>query len=86
MSKYTFVTIVAPPEVRANFTYLRDSLGSSDKQLMQAFWNICTRDVEAIGAEVQLLRLQAMSEKMEKREMKMAAKTVNVEAKVIDNY
>ena len=86
MSKYTFVTIVAPPEVRANFTYLRDTLGSTDKQLMQAFWNICTRDVEAIRDEVQALRLQAMSEKMEKREMKMAAKTINVEAKVIDNY
>ena len=74
MTKYTFRTIVAPDQVRADFTVLRDKLGSSDKQLMQAFWNIATANEEALQDEVKRLKEQTALERAEKRELKLAAK------------
>ena len=74
MTKYTFRTIVAPDEVRADFTVLRDRLGSTDKQLMQAMWNICMRDMEELEHEVQGLRELTARAKAEQRELKAAAK------------
>jgi hypothetical protein len=78
MTKYTFRTIVAPDQVRADFTVLRDQLGSSDKQLMQAMWNVCMRNIEEVGYEVQGLRELTARAKAEQREMKAAAKLKDV--------
>lgn len=50
--KYSFVTIVAPTEVRAEFTHVREDLLTTDKQLMQALWNIALRDMDAVRAEI----------------------------------
>ena len=50
--KYSFVTIVAPAEVRAEFTHVREDLLTTDKQLMQALWNIALRDMDAVREEI----------------------------------
>jgi hypothetical protein len=73
MSKYTFKTIVATEEVRASFTNLRDNLNTSDKQLMQAFWNLCTLDMnnfERLKLEVNSLRETEALNKAAKRNTK----------------
>ena len=82
MTKYTFRTIVAPDQVRADFTNLRDQLNSSDKELMQAFWNIAMANIEALNDEVKRLKEQTAIERAEKRELKLAAKKAQAEPKV----
>jgi hypothetical protein len=79
--KYSFVTIVAPAEVRAEFTVVREDLMTSDKQLMQALWNIAQRDMDAVRAEVfslktaaSLLKASAKISKDEPADMSKAAK------------
>lgn len=74
MTKYTFKTIVAPEEVRADFTVLRDRLNSSDKELMQAFWNFAMSNITAIEDEVKELQAQTAQARASKQEMKAAAK------------
>lgn len=74
MTKYTFKTIVAPEAVRAEFTGLRDQLNTSDKELMQAFWNIGIDRLEDIKREVLALQEQTAKERAEKKEIKAAAK------------
>lgn len=74
MSKYTFKTIVANEAVRNEFTALRDSLNSSDKELMQAFWNLGIDRLEEIKNEVKALQDQAALERQNKKEVKAAAK------------
>jgi hypothetical protein len=74
MTKYTFKTIVAPEEVRADFTVLRDRLNSSDKELMQAFWNVAMSNVGAIEDEVKALQEANALARSVKQEMKAAAK------------
>jgi hypothetical protein len=74
MSKYTFKTIVANEAVRNEFTALRDSLNSSDKELMQAFWNLGIDRLEDIKNEVKMLQDQATLERQNKKEVKAAAK------------
>jgi peptidoglycan hydrolase CwlO-like protein len=71
---YTFKTIVAPEAVRAEFTTLRDSLNSSDKELMQAFWNLGNDQLDALKAEVANLQKAAHLERENKKEIKAAAK------------
>lgn len=71
---YTFKTIVAPEAVRAEFTALRDSLNSSDKELMQAFWNLGIDQLDALKAEVANLQAAAQLERENKKEIKAAAK------------
>jgi hypothetical protein len=63
MSKYTFKTIVAPEAVRAEFTALRDQLNSSDKELMQAFWNLGIDRIEDIKNEVAMLQAQSAQDR-----------------------
>jgi peptidoglycan hydrolase CwlO-like protein len=74
MSKYTFKTIVANEAVRNEFTTLRDSLNSSDKELMQAFWNLGIDRLEDIKNEVKMLQDQGALERQNKKEVKAAAK------------
>ena len=74
MTKYTFKTIVAPEDVRADFTILRDRHNSSDKELMQAMWNLAMRNIEALDYEVKHLQSQAAEAKAEKQAVKAAAK------------
>lgn len=84
MTKYTFKTIVAPEAVRADFTALRDQLNSSDKELMQAFWNIGVDRLEDIKREVEMLKSEASSVRSERQEMKAAAKKVAKPEKVTE--
>jgi hypothetical protein len=58
--KYAFVTIVAPEAVRAEFTQLRNELKTTDKQLMQALWNIAQSDLGAVAHELEGLKEVAM--------------------------
>jgi hypothetical protein len=74
MTKYAFKTIVAPEGVRADFTILRDRHNSSDKELMQAMWNLAMRNIEALDYEVKHLQSQAAEAKAEKQAVKAAAK------------
>jgi peptidoglycan hydrolase CwlO-like protein len=74
MTKYTFKTIVAPEAVRAEFTTLRDQLNSSDKELMQAFWNIAVDRLDDIKKEVEMLQASTAQARAAKQEMKAAAK------------
>jgi len=74
MTKYAFKTIVAPEAVRNEFTALRDSLNSSDKELMQAFWNLGIDRLEDIKREVEMLQASAAAGRLEKKELKLAAK------------
>ena len=74
MTKYAFKTIVAPEAVRNEFTALRDSLNSSDKELMQAFWNLGIDCIDRLKREVEMLQASAAVERLEKKELKLAAK------------
>lgn len=74
MTKYTFKTIVAPEAVRAEFTQLRDQLNSSDKELMQAFWNLGVDRLDDIKKEVEMLQAATAKARAEKQEIKAAAK------------
>lgn len=74
MTKYTFKTIVAPEAVRAEFTALRDQLNSSDKELMQAFWNIAVDRLDDIKREVEMLQASSAQARADKKEIKAAAK------------
>lgn len=74
MTKYAFKTIVAPEDVRADFTVLRDRLNSSDKELMQAFWNFAMSNISAIEDEVKNLQESTAIARAQKQEMKAAAK------------
>ena len=73
-NRYTFKTIVAPEAVRAEFTALRDQLNSSDKELMQAFWNIAVDRLDDIKREVEMLQASSAQARAEKKEIKAAAK------------
>ena len=61
MTKYTFKTIVAPESVRAEFTVLRDRLKTTDKQLMQAMFNLATADMGTLEHELEGLKEVAMN-------------------------
>ena len=74
MTKYTFKTIVAPEAVRADFTALRDEFNSSDKELMQAIWNIGTKSRGELQVELYQIKMQTTQARLEKKEMKAAAK------------
>jgi hypothetical protein len=67
-AKYTFKTIVAPELVRQQFTDLRKDLNTSDKQLMQALWNIATADLVLVAQEVTKLKVAEQSNKAPKPE------------------
>lgn len=80
-TKYTFKTIVATETIRELFSKLRDELKSTDKQLMEAFWNVglAHRDeLETLVKEAQEAKLQ---EQEEKREARVAAKRKEQAAK-----
>ena len=81
MTKYTFKTIVAPEAVRAEFTTLRDQLNSSDKELMQAFWNVAIDRLDDIKKEVAMLQASTAQARAAKQEMKAAAKLKDKPAK-----
>jgi hypothetical protein len=72
MNKYKFQTIVATPEIRTQFTELREQLGTSDKQLMTAIWNLI--DIQAVTADVERLKGEVAIARAEKKELKAAAK------------
>lgn len=76
--KYTFKTIVATEETRAAFTKLRDELNSSDKELLQAFWNFGCANMESIEAEVTSLKEQDALQRLAKKEMRAAEKEVQL--------
>ena len=73
-TKYTFKTIVAPEAVRNDFTALRDQLGSSDKELVQALWNIGIDRLEDLKREVEALQGSAALARAAAKEVKIAAK------------
>ena len=81
MTKYTFKTIVAPEAVRAELTTLRDQLNSSDKELMQAFWNVAIDRLDDIKKEVEMLQASTAQARAAKQEMKAAAKLKDKPAK-----
>lgn len=81
MNKYTFKTIVAPEAVRADFTALRDEFNSSDKELMQAIWNIGTKSRGELQFELDEIKMQNAQVRLEKKEMKAAAKLREKEVK-----
>ena len=60
-TKYTFKTIVAPEAVRAEFTVLRDRLKTTDKQLMQAMFNLVTSNMGELEHELEGLKEVAMN-------------------------
>lgn len=72
--KYSFQTIVVNPAVRSEFTVLRDSLNTSDKELAQAFWNLGIDCIDRLKREVEMLQASAAAERLEKKELKLAAK------------
>jgi len=57
--KYAFQTIVVSSEVRSEFTAAREEMGTSDKQLSLAMWNIVMRDRSALEKEVAELKAVA---------------------------
>jgi len=59
MTKSKFVTIVAPENVRSEFTYVRQDLKTTDKQLMQALWNIAMNHTDELRQEVVELKMVA---------------------------
>jgi hypothetical protein len=83
MTKYKFVTIVAPEIVRSEFTHVREDLMSSDKQLMQALWNIALRDMDAVRAEVSALKVAAVELKLASKASKETTEIVSADNVVV---
>jgi hypothetical protein len=61
MATYKFVTIVAPEAVRAEFTDIRQHYNTTDKQLMQAMFNLATLDMSALAHEIEGLKEVALN-------------------------
>jgi DNA replication initiation complex subunit (GINS family) len=73
MSKYQFCTVVATPEIRASFTQMRNELGSSDKELMSAIWNVVTDNVHSVITALEAIRSEKAAEKTATKEAKQSA-------------
>ena len=73
MSKYQFCTVVATPEIRASFTQMRNELGSSDKELMSAIWNVVTDNVHSVITALEAIRFAKADEKTATKEAKQSA-------------
>lgn len=79
MSQYTFKTIVATENIRNEFSQLRDKLETSDKQLMQALWQIAQRaGDEVIVKEVTEIKNQHEATRAEKRQARAAARRIEM--------
>jgi hypothetical protein len=63
MSKYQFCTVVATPEIRAAFTQMRNELGSSDKELMSAIWQVVTDNAQPFVDALEAIRSEKALEK-----------------------
>ena len=74
MTKYTFQTIVATSEVRADFTALREELKSSDKELMTAMFELASKHREELDQLVQDQQNIARVYRERSKELKAAAK------------
>jgi translation initiation factor 1 (eIF-1/SUI1) len=74
MTKYTFQTIVATSEVRADFTALREELKSSDKELMTAMFELASKHREELDQLVQDQQNIARGYRERSKELKAAAK------------
>lgn len=76
MSKYQFCTVVATPDIRAQFTQMRNELGSSDKELMSAIWKVVTDNAQPFVDALEAIRSEKALEKVAvaKKAPKKAAK------------
>ena len=74
MTKYTFQTIVATSEVRADFTALREELKSSDKELMTAMFELASKHREELDQLVKDQQDIARGYRERSKELKAAAK------------
>jgi hypothetical protein len=72
--KYKFQTVVVNPEVREQFTALREKLNSTDKELSLAFWNIGNKFRDELEMELEDIRTAKALARTEKKELKAAAK------------
>ncbi len=63
MSKYQFCTVVATPDIRAQFTQMRNELGSSDKELMSAIWKVVTDNAQPFVDALEAIRSEKALEK-----------------------
>ena len=73
--KYQFVTIVATPEIREQFTQLRDKLNATDKSLMSAVWEIVNKNINTVEELVNSFKSEKASKKQELLAAKKSAKT-----------
>lgn len=73
-TKYTFQTIVAPEAVRTDFTFLREQLGTKDKVLMQALWNLGIDRLDQLKEEVVSITAALFNDRSTNQQMKAAAK------------
>ena len=74
MTKYTFQTIVATSEVRANFTVLREELKSTDKELMTAMFELASKHREELEQLVEDQQANVRNLRERTKEIKAAAK------------
>lgn len=74
MTKYTFQTIVATSEVRADFTALREELKSSDKELMTAMFELASKHREELEQLVKDQQAITRGYRERSKELKAAAK------------
>jgi len=74
MTKYTFQTIVATSEVRADFTVLREELKSTDKELMTAMFELASKHREELEQLVKDQQAIARNLRERTKEIKAAAK------------
>ena len=80
MSKYKFCTVVSTPEIRAEFTQMRNELGSSDKELMSAIWKVVVDNVQSVTNALEAIRSEKADEKPAPSVAKKVAKKTKAKA------
>ena len=79
-TSYKFQTIVSSPEIRAEFTQMRNELSSSDKELMRAIWKVVTDNVQSVVNALEAIRYEQADEKPASTVAKKVAKKTKAKA------
>lgn len=87
MKTYRFQTVVVEDHIRAEYTELREELGSTDKQLFSAIWSLIDRDAlaDTIAEMKDAAKDKRERLKLQKEEERLQKKLAEQQKKVLAN-
>lgn len=84
---YRFQTIVVEDSLRAEYSELRETLGTTDKQLFTAIWELIDHDAlaEKVAEMQEAAKLERETKKLQKDEEKLQKKVAEQQKKLAAN-